>query len=98
MAGSPTVTQLLIQMQQLAKNQDQLRGLLVEVIGDILKVTQVQAESNVRFLKLIEDQSQAMRLFTAVGPGTTRAYTEADEAREWREQVDAASRRDVETE
>jgi hypothetical protein len=52
----------------------------------------------VRFLKLVEDQSQAMRLFTAAGPGTTRGYSEAEEAREWREQIDAVSRRDVETE
>jgi hypothetical protein len=96
MKGSQTVTSLIIEVGRVAKNQEQLRALMVEILTEMLKISQVQAEANLRFLKLVEDQTQAMRIFTAAGPGTTRSYSEAAEAQAWREEVDRATERDVE--
>jgi len=94
MSGSSvTVATLAVQLLRIKDSQDELRTLLMDVLGEMLKVSQVQAESNLKFLTLIEQQGTYFQALTNVGPGTSRTVTETDEYVAWRREIDDVAER-----
>jgi septum formation inhibitor-activating ATPase MinD len=93
--SSPTVAMLATQLVALRDAQDDMRALVVDVLKEMLKISQVQAESNLKMLQLIENQTAVMQAFTNQGPGTSRTRTDESEAQEWREQMERELRESI---
>jgi hypothetical protein len=87
--SSPTVGALAVQIARLKEGQDELRSLVVDVLKEMLAISQVQAEANLKFLQLVEGQLALQRVFTNVGTGSSRTVTDESEAAEWRRTLEA---------
>ena len=95
--SSVTVATLVLQIAEVRKNQDDLKGLLLDTLKTMIEISQAQAEANLRFVRLIEGQQEQLQVFLKSGPGTARTYDEAQEAAAWRADVDRATQRDIGT-
>jgi hypothetical protein len=90
MKSSSTVTALVLQMEAVKKSQDEMRVIVMELMKEMIQISQAQAESNLRFVRLIENHTDFMRAFTKTGPGSSRPYTEEAEAQTWRAELNEA--------
>jgi hypothetical protein len=83
-ASSTTVGSLAVQIAAIRQNQEELRSLLRDTLGEMLRISQVQAEANATMLRILEQQSLRETTFLAAGPGTSRSRSETDEYESWR--------------
>jgi hypothetical protein len=90
--SSPTVSNFALQLAKLTDAQDDLRSLVLDVLKEMLKISQVQAEANLKFMQLVEGQTALLQAWTSVGPGSTRTVSESDEYQEWRDSIDRTMR------
>jgi hypothetical protein len=87
MKSSSTVTALVLQVEALKRSQDEMRGLILDVLKEMLTISQAQAEGNLRFTRMLEDQTAITRATLPVGPGMARTVSDSDDYRTWRESL-----------
>jgi hypothetical protein len=79
-----TVGQNAFLMAEFRREMDELKGLFMEALRQILLISQVQAENTRQITDLVRS---VVTVPTASGPGTSRSMTEEEELQAWRAQV-----------
>lgn len=97
MAGQDraTIGALAQQIVQMRDEVQDLRALQTDVIKEMLRISALQAEATMAFMRLVEAQQETYKALMNQGPGSSRDYTESGEAAEWRRQLDARDRLDA---
>jgi hypothetical protein len=92
--GNPqgTIGAVALQVSRIAEEQADLRSLVMDVLKEMLRISALQAEANVSFMRLVEAQQEVYKAQMNQGPGSSRDYSESREAQDWRAEIDARER------
>jgi hypothetical protein len=87
-----TIGALAQQIVSMRNEQADLRALVMDVLREMLRISALQAEANVSFMRLVEAQQETYKAQMNQGPGSSRDRTEAQEAAEWQRSIDESAR------
>jgi hypothetical protein len=87
--SSTTVGTLAIQIAALRQSQDELKDLLRGILSEMLRISQVQADSTLTMMRVIEEHQRQNAALQAMGPGTSRVRDEQSDYDAWRAELNA---------